>query len=438
MAIKKVNTLSEYAAQPKSIQESTLTGVSEGNRVMTDGVNVVKQTAQFGDAVYVDGEGQDYIIDRNTLQHSLIPDGWTYRGVFIGWYNDGRMRVFMGNYASLPSQKYADVVQHKITAITSTEITINLRIQDTSKSGDAQYATNIPVNVTLTSTEINATTAAEISAAVAAKATEMGDQKAWWAWLADDNYNKVETGGTRIIVQCDTWVNYQMYVCSMTGGTIAFCTWRGMPVSNWYMRKTGVRTSSRGIMNVNGGVTYWSDNGLTPTANVPVASGDTDPVNKTAFEESAYCADLRQAYTTYREYISIEYGIMRPQKFGVFGIADGETLTAKYGPMTAPTKTGGVKVMFPAMNWAYLQGGHLWDVNDGCDILEDSNLAIINSVQRKVGRTTISAATTRWFCQRCNAYNAWFFNGYYRKLSYYIYVNNTFQVGAVQLLKHKG
>lgn len=90
--------------------------------------------------------------------------------------------------------------------------------------------------------------------------------------------------------------------------------------------------------------------------------------------------------------------------------------------------------MYPALNWAYLQGGHLWDVNEGTLMMEDERLAILNATQQKAGKVTLESGTHRWVAGRCDVGTAWFFHGTRRYLNtnsvYYAY-----QVGAVTLLK---
>jgi hypothetical protein len=85
------------------------------------------------------------------------------------------------------------------------------------------------------------------------------------------------------------------------------------------------------------------------------------------------------------------------------------------------------------LNWAYLQGGHLWDVEEGVLIHEDANLAVINATQTKAGKVTLANSSFRWFAERGNAGSAWGFGGYGRYLNSYN-VNYTGQVGAVVLL----
>ena len=121
-------------------------------------------------------------------------------------------------------------------------------------------------------------------------------------------------------------------------------------------------------------------------------------------------------------------------KAGAFALPDGEVLTDKYGPTMAPTKAGIAKAKFPALNWAYNQGGHLWDIEEGVLMMEDANFAIINATQTKAGKVVLSNASYRWFAQRSGAYHAWTFNGSYRNLDSYT-VSYAIQVGAVSLLE---
>jgi hypothetical protein len=152
-----------------------------------------------------------------------------------------------------------------------------------------------------------------------------------------------------------------------------------------------------------------------------------------AFQSSQYAADIRAYYKTYEAYLRGEFGIQPLMKVGAFALPDGEALTAKYGPMMAPTKSGGTKAIYTALNWAYLHGGHLWDVNEGVLMMEDSSLTAINATQTKAGKVTLANSSDRWFAERYYVYSAWFFGGTYRTL---ITTNvfSTLQVGAVALL----
>ena len=435
--IEQYNDAASYNSAGKPATESRVANIKEGNVSKFDGVNVpTTDTPVFGDPVYLDENGNKVAIRKEVYNRSLVPASWTYKGVFLGYHKDGRWRTFLGNYSSLPSYKYADVLQYALTAITSTSLTLKLRIRDTSKSGDAQYGTNIDVPVTLTSTNFDATTVSEITAALEAKATELGDTADWWCYLANDNNEKVDSDATRIVVQRDVWSHYQQYNCGCTGGTLTFVTWGDMPASDNYRKVNGKSTNYRGLMNFKGAVSHWSTNGRTLSANVAVHSeaGNTDPMKLTEFQSSPYAADIRAYYKTYEAYLRGEFGIQPLMKVDAFALPDGEALTAKYGPMMAPTKNGGMKAKYTALNWAYLQGGHLWDVTEGVLMMEDANLAVINATQTKAGKVTLANNSGRWFAERYYVYLAWLFSGTYRSLYGYGYVYHAYQVGAVALL----
>lgn len=445
MAIKKVKNLSEYAAKPKGSTETTLTGVTDGNELRVDGINVRVNTPVLGDAVYADADDYYFYKGGDCLNHALLAAaGLTAVGPVCGFL-DGKAVVMNGTEAD---RKYADVLQYTITAITSTTPTINLRFRDTSKSGQAQYDSDIAVTPTLTSTDINATTAAEISAAVAAKAAEVGDTQAWWAYLADADGNKVDEGGTCIVVQCDVWSNYAQYVVSASGLTISFTTWGDMPANSWYMKQNAQTTNYRGLMNIARGATYFGTNGRVPTADIAVGSeaSNIDPVKREEFNTSAFCTAIRNHYKTYEAYLQGEFGIPYPQKWGCFGLPHAKELTLKYALKTAPTKDGGNKYKFPAMYYAYnttygidgLDFGdwYLQGVHEGVQFMDDANIAVINHTLSKMGKSVISNGAYRWFAQRCSVDHAWFFYGYYGYLNI-ISVYGAYRARALALLKFK-
>lgn len=427
--IKTYNDRGAYNASEKPTTATEVGLIKSENAVVYDGINVQTLEPELGDAVYKDADGNKVAFKSDGFTPSLLSD-LTYVGVFIGYYKDGRWKVFMGNYSSLPSYKYADVVQFSITAITATNITFFLKM-----AGD--YANFVQIDVSLTSAEINATSASEINAALEAAGNtgNVGyDKHKYWAYLADANGNPAESGGTQIIVQCDNWFDYRQYQCNdgshaLVGCVMTLTVWGDMPVSGALWRNNGV-SSYYGGLEFEGFRDYYATNGATPTADIPLVSDKI--VNKTSFEGSEYCALLRSKYKNYDTYMR-SHMVRYPQKYGVFALPDGEYLTKKYGGLTATIKTGTTKAKFPALNWALTQGGYLWDVHDGVVIMDDDNLAAINATQQKVGKVQLAKNSTRWFAGRYNATNAWLFDGTYRSL-YYTYVRYTFQVGAVSLL----
>jgi len=310
------------------------------------------------------------------------------------------------------------------------------------------YAVDTTVDVTLTSTAIDATSAAEISAAVAAKATEVGDTKAWWAYLADADGNKVDSAGTQIIIQCDECVDYRFYIVSATGCTIALSVWGDMPASDVYWKNDGGYTNYWGVMNRARTRAWATSNGRIPASMEPVVKNGNDaPVRPSCFEDPTaegyqYCADIRAKFGTYDNYLHYGLGVMYPQKYGSFALPGGAELTKKYGPMIAPTKTGGTKVKFPAMNKAYilsyanelLRGG-MWFLPgclEGCELMNDETLAILSPSITKMGTTAINNGAHRWFAERSGVGGARNFGGY--GFLNYNGVHSRLRVQAVMLL----
>jgi len=423
--IEQYNDVASYNAAGKPASESRVVNVKAGNISKFDGVNVpTTDTPMFGDAVYFDEGGNRVAIRRDVYNRSLVPASWTYKGVFLNYYKDGRWRTFLGDYASLPSLPYAGLVQFKVT-IPGDSGTLTMGAQfvtaGTTTSISVEYDAEQPLGSMPNVYELNDTTlCGRINTALADLEDIKGD---WWAYV-DDNGD--------VILQRDTWTEYRQYICS---GALTHVTWRDMPASSDYRKVNGKATNYRGIINFKGAASYWSTNGRALTADVAVhgESGNTDPMKLSEFNDSPYAADIRAYYKTYDAYLRGEFGIQSLLRVGVFALPDGEELTRKYGPVMAPTKAGGTKAVFTALNWAYLQGGHLWDVDEGVLMMEDDNMSIINATQAKAGKVTLANSSSRWFAQRYNVLSAWYFGGYGRVLSYGNGVSYAYQVGAVAL-----
>ncbi len=442
--VKNFNTAEEKNAFIPSTEESTLMHVEETNESSVNGVNVETKSPQAGDELYLDGSKRKVYIVADTLVRSKIPANWEQVGHVV--FVQGKKKCIINKTGV--DEQYAALLQFSITAITSTNIIVKLRIQDTSKSGSAQYGSNIDVPVELASTDINEANAAAISEAVAAKAVELGDTAAWWAYLADDNDNVVtdESGlGTKIIVQCDVWKNENQYNCAMTGGTIAFSLWGDMPASTAYFKTNGTYATSRGMMNFDAAEAIWGAGGRTPTATVILPeAGNVDPMSKDAFLNSEFCAAVREKYATYRDYLKGEFSIELPQHYGTFALPTNLEATRKYGPMTAPTKAGGVKPKFTAFNICYnvnynceglRQGDWFLPGSEiGCKTMIDENLKILQRTISKAGGTAINASTNRWFAEWYNIHRARIF--YRNSASLHNYsVSSRNRVQAVVLLE---
>ena len=437
MAIKSYANKAAYDAAVKPTIESQVSLIETTREIIVDGVNVITTSPAVGDLVFLNESNEIiYVKGGSWIQKAIIPGVWVHVG-YVYLRKGRQVGVIDKNTADL---KYLDVCQYAITAISSTTLAIKLRMSP-------DYAVDTTVDVTLTSAAINETSAAEISAAVAAKATAVGDTKAWWAYLADAEGNKVESDGTQIIIQCDTCVDYRFYVVSATGCTIAHITWDDMPEnSNYWHGERGFYTNYWGVMNIARTKAWATSNGRVPASNEPVGprAGNDAPVKPSEFESSQYCADLRAAYKTYEEYLEKCYAVVCPQKYGCFSLPDGATMAERYARKTAPTKDGGTKYKFPALYYGYnrsygvagLDFGdwHLPDVLEGTQLMKDACINTLAPSITKMGTTAINNSTHRWFAQRYYVYNAWFFSGGNGALGYNP-VHFTYRCQAVAILE---
>ena len=436
MAIKSYNSKADYQAAVKPTTESQVSMIETTREIIVDGVNVVTSEPVVGDVVFLDDQNKViYVKGGSWIQKANIPAAWTHVG-YVYFRKGKQVGVIHKDGADV---KWLDVCQYGITAISSTSLTINLSMAPSY----AQVATT----VALASTAINAANAQAISEAVAAKATEVGDTRAWWAYLADADGNKVDENGTQIIIQCDTCTDYRFYNVSATGCTIALITWGDMPENSTYWRgERGYYTNYWGVMNIARTKAWATGSGRVPTAQEPVGprAGNDAPVKPSEFANSEYCANLRAAYATYEEYLEKCYMVVYPQKYGCFALPSGKTMAEKYARMTAPTKAGGTKYKYPALYYGYAKSfgvdgldfgdWYLTGVAEGTMLMKDETLAALAPSVSKMGTTAINNSAPRWWAERYNVNTAWIFGGSNGILSY-TGVYGTFRAQAVALLE---
>lgn len=203
--------------------------------------------------------------------------------------------------------------------------------------------------------------------------------------------------------------------------------------SDNYLRKDGSVANYRGIMNTARGVAYWGSNGRTPSANETIpSSNNSDPVNRTAFETSAYCKILRQTYASYEAYIGEGMGVKFPQERGCFSLPSGKTITYQYNDSAHPAFQYCAAIDYSvdglsAGDW-YLPG-----VYEGTALMRDRVLTKVAATMTKFGGVAPNNSAYRWFAQRCYATHAWFFNGFSGDLNL-ITCAYEFTVQAVSLL----
>ena len=419
MAIKKFNTRQEYNAASKSTTESTVSLIAQGNEVEFDGINVVTTEPACGDLVFKDDSGKRVYVKTSTLNKSRIPSNWTHIGYVVARF--GNQKLIADKNES--SAKYADVVQFELNAPTldgeSHTATIGVRVAGGTSAG---YGSNTSISYTYASTSLSGVVTA-LNNAIEAAQQSLGFTNVLWAYLANDNNEKVESDAdaTKIMVQFDSWANYQQYICS----GMTHVTWGDMPAnSNAGFRGKNLASAVR-VMNNARAAVYFGTNGVTPTSDVPLNAA-TNPVTSSAFVNSEYCALLRQTYGTYINYIKEEYHAVYPQNLGVFGLPSAKELTEKYGNKIAPTKTGGTKYMFPALHYGAAISYDIADMAagkwfipgayEGCIFMDDDVLSTIAAAAQKMGAPVPNNSASRWLAQRSGVNVAWFFYGYYGRI----------------------
>lgn len=386
MAIKKFLNKAAYDAAVKPTTESMVSLIASSKEVMVDGVNVATQEPSVGDVLFLD-ENSEKVFQKggDWLATANIPAGWTHVGyVFL---RRGREVGIVNKEAF--SEKYCDVVQFEWTVAQVTEPVV-LDGAAHTKSIGLRFG-NMGANTEFTF-GYSATTLADVATQLTGRienvldGLSMTDEKAlWWAWA--------DTVNNRIIIQRDTWTNLNQMNCS----GVTFVTFGDMPTGSGMFRTNGRVAGTRGTVNFARAVAQWSTQGRTPTGPVMVGNegGNTSPVNLTAFQTNAYCADIRSYYGTYEAYLRGEYEVAYPQKYGLFSLPDGATLAARYATEQTPTKGGGTKYKYPAMAAcaaiAYNASGlgtgcwHLIDIQEACYLLNDRTVETLTPSMTKMG-----------------------------------------------------
>ena len=444
MAIKSYANKAAYDAAVKPTIESQVSMLETTREILVDGVNVITTEPVPGDFVMLDESNHvRYLKGGSWIQKANIPSTWVHVGYVVS--RKGRQVLVVDKTGT--DEKYADVVQFKLNdpTLDGAEHTASIGVRVTGGTS-AGYGSDTTISYTYTATTL-ADVVTALNAAIDAAKTSLGFTNTLWAYMADAAGNKVDAAAdaTQIIVQLDTWDDYRQYACS----GMTHITWGDMPASDVYWKNDGGWTNYWGVMNRARTRAWAVSNGRVPSSMEPVVKNGNDaPVRPSCFEDPTatgyeYCADIRAKFGTYDNYLHYGLGVMYPQKYGSFVLGGGAALTSKYGPLMAPTKAGSTKAKFPAMNKAYvlsynndlLKTGKwfLPGCQEGCELMNDETLAILEPSITKMGTTAINNSTTRWFAERYNVYSARLFYGYYGYLNANG-VNSRIRAQAVTLL----
>lgn len=346
--MSQVNKYADRAAYASDTNRlSTLSAVSliaSDNELIYDGVNVVvgKDAAAAGDcAVYDKTAGAIRFVKGETLSAAQLPESLTPLAVVYARQGD---KVLI---AQLDKPGIATWAYRYEVALSGFDLaaggTIVLRIASTydisityaAGISIAQLATQID-NTFKTYKILNVTLSAYDRGRWSAEADEtdgrvvISSQGYMETWTSID----VVSGAT-LIRRADD----RNYMVSLTGVLLD----EGQTIE-YIRRKNGVNDRKAG-MNFDKFLQSQSVDGTTPTSNIPLGSATI--VNRSSFEGSQFCAELRAAYADYTSYLFGEHMAQYPSAYGAM-LRDGRTNTAKIGRLRFTDIYGQSKPCYPA------------------------------------------------------------------------------------------
>ena len=337
MQVNNYATKAAYDADnTRSKNASAVSRIVESSEAVIDGVNVVitdKNAAGVGDLVCKDVvAGKLVFIKAGTVKKTQIPSNLKPVAEVYGRKGDKVLIAALENLSARWGHPFEVLVSNVNPAVAGTlAITVHNNGALTEEV-DVEWA--------------NDATLESICASINAQFQTLtdADDRAWVAsvlgssiLLAHNYYLKdtvdaiTGTGGGAAVTFTEDDHNWQVEYAYLSG-------------TEYVRRNNGVHSYFAGV-NKRKFVNYYSTNGSTPSANVPLGS-DTI-VNETSFTNSEYCADLRAAYATYEEYLLGEHELQYPGCFGAIA-RDGKATTDLLAALKGTIVRGADEPRFPA------------------------------------------------------------------------------------------
>jgi hypothetical protein len=401
-----------------------------------------KKYATKGDAIYFDGDGVIHVIDGKSVNSSTITEGWTYVGP-VAKVRDGKAMIL--NKAENTSVKFASCWQYEITGIKYNQSN-TIQFQQAKTSGFV----NIGDPFTFTPTDID-DAVDKIDEFLRDNAGGVEAGAGWnYNWHCEKLPNP--SGVDSVVVVADNNVDYRQYVSIIkSSGTTTGIT-SNQNMCNFLTAYTTMLRNNSGTGFRVGLIKdilleYYATNTTiaNPTAMVPVNSA-TDIVSKTQFEENQYCADLRDAYGTFENYIeSVMLAWPSDEGNQVYMNGTGKEYTELLAARKHKNLSGTEIATYPAATYSFgigyeaegLEEGNWYmpDVIDFLEIFKDMKVDgtdIINATQKRATGSAFSLSVARWLPARYSTNHAWniFTNGASNLINFY----GTYRACAVTLL----
>jgi len=167
MAIKNFPNEAAYDAAVKPTIESQVAMIENTKAVKYDGVNVIAEVPQIGDAVFLDENNRPVIVSAPTLIKANVPAAWTYVGEVLEVVDNSHVRIIYKDISQ--TKKWLDVCRYAWTdaVLTGEETTKVIGIRCA-----LDWTSNTTVTCVYTATTL-AEAAAAMQSAIEARLTEL-------------------------------------------------------------------------------------------------------------------------------------------------------------------------------------------------------------------------------------------------------------------------
>ena len=378
-----------------------------------------KKYATKGDAIYFDGDGVIHVIDGKSVNSSTITEGWTYVGP-VAKVRDGKAMIL--NKAENTSVKFASCWQYEITGIKYNQSN-TIQFQQAKTSGNV----NIGDPFTFTPTDID-DAVDKIDEFLRDNAGGVEAGAGWnYNWHCEKLPNP--SGVDSVVVVADNNADYRQYasIINSSGTTTGITSNQNMcnflPAYTTMLRNNSGNGYRVGFIK-DRLIEYYATNTTiaNPTAMVPVNSAN-DIVSKTQFEENQYCADLRDAYGTFENYIeSVMLAWPSDEGNQVYMNGTGKEYTELLAARKHKNLSGTETATYPAATYSAgigyeaegLEEGN-WYMPDAIEFFEIFNdmkvdgTDIVNATQKRATGSAFSLSVARWLPARYSYNHAWNF-----------------------------
>lgn len=380
-------------------------------------IEVRKSNCKVGDAVYADSDGNVHFIVGQSVKSSAIPEDWEFVGVVA--LREGTKATIL-HKSENASIKFASCWQYEIAGIKFNQSN-TIQFQQAKTSGSV----NIGDPFTFTPTDID-DAVDKIDEFLRDNAGGVAAGAGWnYNWHCEKLPNP--SGVDSVVVVADNNVDYRQAasIINSSGTTTGITS--NLNMCDFIPAYTTMLRNNSGNGNRVGFIKdqlleYYATNTTiaNPTSMVPVNSAN-DIVSKTQFEENQYCADLRDAYGTFENYIeSVILAWPSDEGNQVYMNGTGKEYTELLAARKHKNLSGTETSTYPAAAYSTgigyqaegLEEGnwYLPDAIEFFEIFKDMKVDgtdVVNATQKRATGSALSLSVNRWLPARSGQRTAW-------------------------------